>query len=180
MSLAGEAARKLNHEYIGTEHQLLGLLEESHGVGANVLTRLGIDLRRVRLEVEKIVQPGPDMVTSGKLPLTPRAKKVTEFAVEEADALGHTYVGTEHLLLGMLREVEGVACQVLNNLGVSLQHAREETLDLLGCPDPKKPPELVYNLQIGLGTPTPEWCSFEALPWNVILRCATQSQKEMC
>jgi ATP-dependent Clp protease ATP-binding subunit ClpC len=132
MQLANQEAQRFNHEYIGTEHILLGLVKEGSGVAANVLKNLDVDLRKIRLEVEKIVQSGPDMVTMGKLPQTPRAKKVIEYAIEEARQLNHNYVGTEHLLLGLLREQEGVAAQVLMNLGLKLDEVREEVLNLLG------------------------------------------------
>src|SRR6186713_2769045 len=133
MALANQEAQRFNHEYIGTEHILLGLVKEGSGVGATVLKNLDIDLRKVRLEVEKLVKSGPDMVTMGKLPQTPRAKKVIEYAIEEARNLNHNYVGTEHLLLGLLREHEGVAAQVLMNLGLKLEEVREEVLNLLGA-----------------------------------------------
>ena len=132
MQLANQEAQRFNHEYIGTEHVLLGLVKEGSGVAANVLKNLDVDLRRIRNEVEKIVQSGPDTVTMGKLPQTPRAKKVIEYAMEEARNLNHNYVGTEHLLLGLLREQEGVAAQVLMNLGLKLEDVREEVLNLLG------------------------------------------------
>jgi ATP-dependent Clp protease ATP-binding subunit ClpC len=132
MQLANEEARRLNHEYIGTEHILLGLVKEGAGVAANVLKNLDIDLRKIRLEIEKIVFSGPDMVTMGKLPQTPRAKKVIEYSIEEARNFNHNYVGTEHLLLGLLREQEGVAAQVLMNLGLKLEDVREEVLNILG------------------------------------------------
>src|SRR5712672_2936858 len=132
MALANQEAQRFNHEYIGTEHILLGLVKEGSGVGANVLKNLDVDLRKVRLEVEKLVKSGPDMVTMGKLPQTPRAKKVIEYAIEEARNLNHNYVGTEHLLLGLLREQEGVAAQVLMNLNLKLDEVREEVLNLLG------------------------------------------------
>ncbi len=132
MQLANQEAQRFNHEYIGTEHILLGLVKEGSGVAANVLKNLDVDLRKIRLEVEKIVQSGPDMVTMGKLPQTPRAKKVIEYAMEEARNLNHNYVGTEHLLLGLIREQEGVAAQVLMNLGLKLEDVREEVLNLLG------------------------------------------------
>ncbi|MFM7133761.1 MAG: ATP-dependent Clp protease ATP-binding subunit, partial [Planctomycetota bacterium] len=150
MALANQEAQRLNHEYIGTEHILLGLVKEGSGVGANVLKNLDIDLRKVRLEVEKLVKSGPEMVTMGKLPQTPRAKKVIEYAIEEARNLNHNYVGTEHLLLGLLREHDGVAAQVLMNLGLKLEEVREEVLNLLGAgveseeappqPEPQEPP----------------------------------------
>ncbi len=133
MALANQEAQRFNHEYIGTEHILLGLVKEGSGVGANVLKNLDVDLRKVRLEVEKLVKSGPDMVTMGKLPQTPRAKKVIEYAIEEARSLNHNYVGTEHLLLGLLREQDGVAAQVLMNLGLKLEDVREEVLNLLGA-----------------------------------------------
>jgi len=133
MALANQEAQRFNHEYIGTEHILLGLVKEGSGVGANVLKNLDVDLRKVRLEVEKLVKSGPDMVTMGKLPQTPRAKKVIEYAIEEARNLNHNYVGTEHLLLGLLREHDGVAAQVLMNLGLRLEEVREEVLNLLGA-----------------------------------------------
>src|SRR5574337_208376 len=132
MQLANQEAQRFNHEYIGTEHVLLGLIKEGSGVPANVLNNLDVDLRKIRLEVEKLVQSGPDMVTMGKLPQTPRAKKVIEYSMEEARNLNHNYVGTEHILLGLLREQEGVAAQVLMNLGLKLEDVREEVLNLLG------------------------------------------------
>src|SRR6187200_1643531 len=133
MALANQEAQRFNHEYIGTEHILLGLVKEGSGVGANVLKNLDVDLRKVRLEVEKLAKSGPDMVTMGKLPQTPRAKKVIEYAIEEARNLNHNYVGTEHLLLGLLREHDGVAAQVLMNLNLKLEEVREEVLNLLGA-----------------------------------------------
>ncbi len=133
MALAHQEAQRFNHEYIGTEHILLGLVKEGSGVGANVLRNLNVELRNVRLEVEKLVKSGPEMVTMGKLPQTPRAKKVIEYAIEEARNLNHNYVGTEHLLLGLLRERDGVAAQVLLNLGLKLDEVREEVLNLLGA-----------------------------------------------
>src|SRR5437868_5922259 len=133
MGLARQEAQRFNHEYIGTEHILLGLIQEGSGVAANVLRNLDIDLDKIRREVEKIVQSGPSMVTMGQLPFTPRAKKVLELAVEEASNLGHNYIGTEHLLLGLIRENEGIAAQVLLNLGTKLEEVREEVLELLGA-----------------------------------------------
>src|SRR6516164_4679397 len=132
MQLANQEAQRFNHEYVGTEHVLLGLIKEGSGVAANVLRNLDVDLRKIRNEIEKIVQAGPEMVTMGKLPQTPRAKKVIEYAIEEARNLNHNYVGTEHLLLGLLREQEGVAAQVLMNLNLKLEEVREEVLNLLG------------------------------------------------
>ncbi|ADV61551.1 ATPase AAA-2 domain protein [Isosphaera pallida ATCC 43644] len=132
LQLANQEAQRLNHEFIGTEHLLLGLVKEGSGVAANVLKNLDVDLKKIRIEVEKLVQPGPEVVTIGRLPQTPRAKKATEYAIEEARNFNHNYVGTEHLLLGLLREQEGVAAQVLINLNLKLEEVREEVLNLLG------------------------------------------------
>ena len=131
MQLSNQEARRLRHEYVGTEHVLLAIIQDT-GVAANVLKNLHVDLQKLRQEVEKIVRSGPDMVTMGKLPQTPRAKKVIEYAIEEARTLNHNYVGTEHLLLGLVREEQGVASQVLLNLGVTLAAVREQVLRLLG------------------------------------------------
>lgn len=133
MALANQEAQRFNHEHIGTEHILLGLVKEASGVGANVLKNLDVDIKKLRLEIEKLVKSGPDMVTMGKLPQTPKAKKVIEYAIEEARALNHNYVGTEHILLGLLREAEGIAAQVLMNLGLKLEDVRQEVLNLLGA-----------------------------------------------
>jgi len=143
MALANQEAQRFNHEYIGTEHILLGLVKEGSGVGATVLKNLDVDIKKLRLEVEKLVKSGPDMVTMGKLPHTPRAKKVIEYAIEEARSLNHNYVGTEHLLLGLLRETEGIAAQVMMNLGLRLEDVRQEVLNLLGAGvDTNEPPGL--------------------------------------
>jgi len=133
MSLANGEAQRFNHEYIGTEHILLGLVKEGTGVAVNVLKNilLDTDLRKVRLEVEKLVSAGPEMATMGKLPLTPRAKKVIEYAKEEARNFNHNYVGTEHLLLGLIREHDGIAAQVLMDLGLKLEEVREEVLEII-------------------------------------------------
>jgi len=135
MSFARQEAQKFNHEYIGTEHILLGLVQEGSGVAANVLKNMNIDLEKIRHEVEKIVKTGPSMVTMGQLPFTPRAKKVLELSMEEASQLSHNYIGTEHLLLGLIKENEGIAAQVLMNLGVKLEDVREEVLEFLGASD---------------------------------------------
>ena len=103
MNLARQEAQRFNHEYLGTEHVLLGLVQEGSGVAANVLKNMGIDLNKIRMEVEKIVKTGPSMVTMGQLPFTPRAKKVLELSMEEAGTIGHNYIGTEHLLLGLIQ-----------------------------------------------------------------------------
>ncbi len=145
MALANQEAQRFDHEYIGTEHILLGLIKEGTGVGANVLKNLSVELAKVRSEVEKLVRRGEGVPASGKLPQTPRAKTVIEQAIVEARALNHSYVGTEHLLLGLLAERDGVAAQVLMNLGVNLQQARKEVMNLLGMglpstDHPAKPP----------------------------------------
>src|SRR5512136_1405938 len=130
--LAKEEARRCNHDYIGTEHILLGLIREGEGVAAAVLQKMGMSLENIRLEIEKLVQPGPTTQIIGDIPFTPRSKKALELAAEEARALGHNYIGTEHLLLGLIREGEGVASQVLLNLGLDLNSVRNEIMELLG------------------------------------------------
>jgi ATP-dependent Clp protease ATP-binding subunit ClpC len=139
MQLANKVAQRYRHEYIGTEHILLGIVEERSGLAVKVLQSLNVDLQKIRVEVEMIVQSGPDMVTMGKLPFTPRAKNVVGYAMEEARNLNHNYVGTEHLLVGLLREQEGVAGQALMNLGVRLDEVRIENVKLAlrepGAPD---------------------------------------------
>jgi ATP-dependent Clp protease ATP-binding subunit ClpC len=138
MGLARQEAQRLNHEFIGTEHILLGLVQEGSGVAANVLKNLDVDLKKIRTEVERLVKAGPNMVTLGQLPFTPRAKKVLELALEEASSLGHNYIGTEHILLGLIKEKDGKAAKVLTNLNVKLETVREEVLDFLGA-EPAKP-----------------------------------------
>ena len=130
--LAKEEARRFNHDYIGTEHILLGLIREGEGVAAAVLQKMGVSLENIRIEIEKLVQPGPTTQIIGDIPFTPRAKKALELAMEEARALGHNYIGTEHLLLGLIREGEGIASQVLMNLGLDLNSVRNEVMGLLG------------------------------------------------
>ena len=130
--LAKEEARRFNHDYIGTEHILLGLIREGEGVAASVLEKMGLSLENIRLEIEKLVQPGPATQIIGDIPFTPRAKKALELAAEEARSLGHNYIGTEHILLGLIREGEGIASQVLLNLGLDLNRVRNEVLELLG------------------------------------------------
>ncbi len=133
MALSNQEARRFNHGYIGTEHILLGLLKEGSGVGPNVLKNLDVELHKVRMEVEKRIEAGPEMVAVGELPHTPRTKNVLEYAVEEARNLNHNYIGTEHLTLGLLREQDGLAAQVLMNLGLKLDEVRQEVLKLLGA-----------------------------------------------
>jgi len=129
---AKEEARRFNHDYIGTEHLLLGLVREGEGVAAAVLQKLGLDLETIRIEVEKLVQPGPQTQVLGDIPFTPRSKKALELSAEEARALGHNYIGTEHLLLGLVKEGEGMAYRVLLNLGLDLGKLRNEVMELLG------------------------------------------------
>lgn len=131
LSLAQEEAQRFQHNYIGTEHLLLGLVREGEGVAAKVLNNLGVELEKVRDAVEFIIGRG-DRVVLGEVGLTPRAKKVIELAVDEARRLNHHYIGTEHLLLGLLREGEGIGAGVLESLGVRLEKARKETLAVLG------------------------------------------------
>jgi ATP-dependent Clp protease ATP-binding subunit ClpA len=159
MQLANREAQRFNHEYIGTEHILLGLVSEGSGVAANVLKNLNINLREVRRQVERIVQHGPggDRVVEGRFPKTPRAKKVIEYAVEEAKRLKHNYIGTEHLLLGLLREEEGVAAQVLIYLGLKLDTVREEVTNLLGhaIPEVSQPIDPPTNVAPIIARPEP-------------------------
>ena len=128
LALSRKEADRFNHSYIGTEHLLLGLIKLGQGVAVNVLERMGLELEAVRMEVEKEVGSGPPQKTSGNIPYTPRVKKVLALANKEAKALNHSYVGTEHLLLGLLREGEGVAARVLKRLEVDIQHTRNEIL----------------------------------------------------
>jgi ATP-dependent Clp protease ATP-binding subunit ClpC len=130
--LAREEAARLQHDYIGTEHLLLGVIREGEGIAATVLNNLGVDLDQIRQAVENMVSAAGGTMTIGEIPFTPRAKRVLELAVDEARSLGHNYVGTEHLLLGLIREGEGVAAKVLLELGVDRKRVREETLKLLG------------------------------------------------
>jgi ATP-dependent Clp protease ATP-binding subunit ClpA len=131
MALSQEEAKRFNHEYIGTEHLLLGLVKEGKGVASNALKNLDIDLRKVRLEVEKRIRSGPDMVASSVLTQTPRAKKVIEYAIEEARNLNHNYVGTEHLLLGLIRDPEGISGEVFMYLGLNIERARGAVIAIL-------------------------------------------------
>ena len=128
--LAQEEARMLNHNYIGTEHILLGLIHESEGVAAKALESLGISLDAVRQQVEEIIGQG-QQAPSGHIPFTPRAKKVLELSLRESLQLGHGYIGTEHILLGLLREGDGVAAQVLVKLGADLNRVRQQVIQLL-------------------------------------------------
>jgi hypothetical protein len=133
MQLANQEAQRLDHDYIGTEHILLGLVKEEQGVAAFVLREFGLDKRTARLEVERAVGVGRHRPVMGKLPMTPRARKVIDLALEEARNLNHHTVGTEHLLLGLLREEEGAAVQVLMACGFQGEDVRREVLDVLSC-----------------------------------------------
>jgi ATP-dependent Clp protease ATP-binding subunit ClpA len=130
VALAQEEARMLNHSYIGTEHILLGLIHEGEGVAAKALESLGISLDAVRQQVKEIIGRG-QQAPSGHIPFTPRAKKVLELSLREAQQLGHNYIGTEHILLGLIREGDGVAAQVLVKLGADLNRARPQVVQLL-------------------------------------------------
>ena len=148
LAMAREEAIRLQHDYVGTEHILLGLIREGEGVAAAVLTNLSVDLEQIHESVEASVRKGKATIALGELPYTSRAKKVLEFAMAEARDFNHSYVGTEHLLLGLLREEKGIAAQVLNSLGVTLEEARGETLKVLGSDvSPSEP------ASIGGGTP---------------------------
>ncbi len=132
LSMARQEAIRLQHDYVGTEHILLGLIREGEGVAAHVLGNLSVDLDQVHERVTESVRPGKATIALGELPYTSPAKNVLDFAMAEARDLNHSYVGTEHLLLGLLRESKGIAAQVLNSLGVSIEDARAETLKVLG------------------------------------------------
>jgi ATP-dependent Clp protease ATP-binding subunit ClpA len=136
--LAQEEARMLNHNYIGTEHLLLGLIHEGHGVAATTLESLGISLDAVRQQVEGIIGLG-QRAPSGHIPFTPRAKTVLKLSRREAQQLGHDYIGTEHILLGLICEGEGVAAQVLVRLGADLNRVREQVIQLLQGREVKEP-----------------------------------------
>jgi ATP-dependent Clp protease ATP-binding subunit ClpC len=132
LAMARDEAVRLQHDYVGTEHILLGLIREGEGVAAAVLTNLAADLDQIHEQIEEAVKKGKATIALGELPYTTRAKKVLEFAMTEARELNHSYVGTEHLLLGLLREEKGIAAQVLNAVGITLEEARAETLKVLG------------------------------------------------
>ncbi|HSK58204.1 MAG TPA: ATP-dependent Clp protease ATP-binding subunit [Actinomycetospora sp.] len=167
--LAQEEARMLNHNYIGTEHILLGLIHEGEGVAAKALESLGIALEGVRQQVEEIIGQG-QQAPSGHIPFTPRAKKVLELSLREALQLGHNYIGTEHILLGLIREGEGVAAQVLVKLGADLNRVRQQVLQLLSGYQGKEPAE--SGSQRGEGTPS------SSLVLDQFGRNLTQSARE--
>jgi len=137
LSLAQDEAQRFNHSYIGTEHILLGLVRENEGLAARSLSNLGVELAKVRSAIEFIIGKGERPVSSENIGLTPRAKKVIEVAVDEARRLNHQYIGTEHLLIGLMREGEGVAAGVLESLGVTLDKVRAETNRLISQTTPQ-------------------------------------------
>ncbi len=151
LAMAREEAIRLQHDYVGTEHVLLGLIREGEGVAAAVLTNLAADLDEIQRLVEQHVRKGKSTATIGELPYTSRAKKVLEYAMAEARELNHSYVGTEHLLLGLLREEKGLAAKVLGELGIGLEEARSETLKLLGT---EMPSSGASNPSSGSSTPS--------------------------
>ena len=137
MQLANQEAQRFNHEYVGPEHILLGVIKEGTGVGINVLNNLNIDPRKIRTRLEASIQSGPEMVTMGKLPMTPNAKKLIEFAMEEQTSLQHNYIGSEHLVLALMRLEDHFATELLRN-ETTFELAREEVLQLLGSGEPTK------------------------------------------
>ncbi len=139
MALAKQDAQRFGYDQIATDHIFLGFLKESSGVGANALRSLDVDLSKVLLEVEKLVKSGAGCVASRRLPYAPRSKKAIEHAIAEARGLPHNYVGTEHLLLGLLREQDGVAARILLNLGLQLEDVRQGVFDLLTNKDDGDP-----------------------------------------
>ncbi len=149
INLAREEAARLGHDYIGTEHLLLGLIKEGGGVATAVIENLGLDLERLKMEVEKSISMGGGTLTLGEVPFTSSAKKVLELALEEAQALGHNYIGTEHILLGLIREGDGIAAQVLEHFNLRIEKAREMTIYLLGGNLPK-----YMQGQVKTNTPT--------------------------
>ncbi len=153
LAMAREEAIRLQHDYVGTEHILLGLIREGEGVAAAVLMKLTVDLDAIHEGVEESVRKGKATIALGELPYTSRAKKVLEYAMAEAREMSHSYVGTEHLLLGLLREEKGIAAQVLNSLGVTLEDARAETLKILGSDVGPSEPAGIGGVVPGAGTP---------------------------
>ena len=139
--LAREEAGRFRHDFVGTEHVLLGLIRDGEGIATAVLQRLGLRLETVKAEVERALAGFPKTLTFGEVPFTPQAKRVLELSIEEARQLGHNYIGTEHLLLGLMKEGQSIAAKILESLGARLDEVRQETLALLGdqyYPRPKK------------------------------------------
>ena len=160
LTLAQEEAHRFNHNYIGTEHILLGLVREGDGVAAKVLSNLGVELNKVRSAVEFIIGRG-DRTVLGEIGLTPRAKKVIELAVDEARRLGHSYIGTEHLLLGLVREGEGIAAGVLESLGVNIERVRAETTRILSQSSPQAAGTAAGGARQASRTPTVDQLGIE-------------------
>jgi ATP-dependent Clp protease ATP-binding subunit ClpC len=147
--LAQEEARLLDHNYIGTEHLLLGLVREAEGIAARVLKSLEISLEAVRQQTEEIIGRGGQHASSGHIPFTPRAKKVLELSLREAHQLGHNYIGTEHILLGLIREGEGIAAQVLVRLGADLNRVRQQVIRLVTGRDPESTGRIAVAGELG-------------------------------
>ena len=148
IQLAKQEADRFNHAYVGTEHLLLGIIALGAGVAVAIIEQMNISLDDVRMEVEKIVPPGPETKTVGDVPYTPKTRKVLQLARSEASAMSHSYIGTEHILLGLLKEGEGFAAQVLSNLGVDLEAARIAIKREL---DPGYEPALANLQRLSLG-----------------------------
>ena len=150
MGLARLESQRFDHDYVGTEHVLLGILEEGSGVAADVMKNLDLDFERLRADLERRLVPGKDPVTTGQLPFTAQGKRALELALEEANDLGHNYIGTEHLLLGLARQQKGIAAEVLRHARVVLHDVREEVVELLGSevPDEEIGPGELEQLQI--------------------------------
>ena len=150
LGLARREANRKSHNYVGTEHVLLGIIELGEGVAFSVLGKMRIDTEMIRVEVQHQVGSGPNTKLPGRIPYTPRVKKVLALAGKEAKALRHSYVGTEHILLGLLREGEGVAARVLQNFGVKIEQTRTAILDELGhsTPDPANMPPVKTPFRI--------------------------------
>lgn len=149
MALANEEAHRLNHDYIGTEHILLGMVCEETGLGARALRKFNVTLDKLRSELGKLVKPGSKPVTKRLLPQTPRARRSIEYAVEESRLLGHDHVGTEHVLLGLLRELDGLAPRALMNMGLSIEQIRLELLHLLSAIPPDQIHEFTVHAVMG-------------------------------
>ncbi|MHC4223241.1 MAG: Clp protease N-terminal domain-containing protein [Planctomycetota bacterium] len=139
MGLARQEAVRLNHDYIGTEHMLLGLVQERSGVAGDLLKHFGVDERRIVERVEELATCGGTPPTLGQLPFTPLGKRVLELSLEEAAGLGHNYIGTEHLLLGLIRVPDAISSRVLKELGLDDERVREQVVELVGASDPIEP-----------------------------------------
>lgn len=178
MSISRQEAQRLNSEFIGTEHMLLGIIDEGGGVAAKALKKLKVDLKRVRQEIEKLITPSTSpVVTIGQLPFSPRAKRVMELAGEASSVLGRDYLGTEHLLLGLIKENEGIAAQVLINLGLKLDEVRDAILEILGADVIEVPgkAETIYAVTI---TPGLEQKQIEEILSAIrMIKCVSKVEK---